>query len=165
MFALEVERELITDYVDAGHVRLVHRHMAWGPAAQAAAQATECAGVQGGFWEFRDALSETAYAGGPFSFSSEEMTAIAEGVGLDTGAMEACLARDEFIDHVKEELEAAVALDVHYTPTVYINEARVVGLAAYEVYAEMIESALAAARHGATPTPATPEVIPTPTPG
>lgn len=46
------------EYIDTGVARLVYRHfpLAFHPAAQKSAEASECAGQQGKFWEMHDAI-------------------------------------------------------------------------------------------------------------
>src|SRR3989344_2866257 len=50
--------QLKKEYVDTGVIRFVYRHfpLAFHPAAQKSAEATECAGAQGKFWEMHDAI-------------------------------------------------------------------------------------------------------------
>ena len=58
-FALGVGRQIKSDYVDAGQVRFVYRHYPFlGEESVWAAEATECAGDQGMFWEYHDILYE-----------------------------------------------------------------------------------------------------------
>ena len=50
--------ELKKEYIDTSKVRLVYRHfpLSFHPLAQKSAEASECAGEQGKFWEMHDAI-------------------------------------------------------------------------------------------------------------
>ena len=145
MFALGVEQEIIAEYVRSGKVRLVHRMIGVGRESEMAAEAAECAGAQGGYLEYYLALYANWVSPNPAVFSRENLKRFATNAGLDADTLAACLESREYALRVRHEREAAGALGVEYTPTVFINGEKVVGLAAYEVYTEIIERELAEA--------------------
>ena len=146
MFALWVEEEIIAEYVASGKVRLVHRMVGVDSEAQMAAEAAECAAAQGGFLEYYRALYANWISPNPAAFSRESLKRFATNAGLDANALAACLESREYALRVRHEREAVGALGVEYTPTVFINGEKVVGVADYEVYTEIIERELTEAK-------------------
>lgn len=58
-FYSETLPQIMKDYIDTGKVKLVYKHfplISIHPNAQKAAEAAECAGEQGKFWEMHDAM-------------------------------------------------------------------------------------------------------------
>ncbi|NQU97456.1 MAG: thioredoxin domain-containing protein [Chloroflexi bacterium] len=139
-----MEKDIIATYVNTGKVRLVLRPIGVGGQSTMAAEATECADAQGGFLDLYNALFGNFLRDEPLAFTNENLKDFAAGAGLDGDALEACLEGTEHEPLIQQELEAAAALGVQYTPTVFINGEAVVGLMTYDVYAEKIEAALAA---------------------
>ena len=146
MFALGAEQEIIANYVGSGKVRIVYRVLAVGRESELAAEAVECAGAQGGFADYYQALFENWVSEDPGVFSRENLRGFAVEVGLDGDAFLACLDGREYALHVRREFEAAGSLGIEYTPTVFINREGTAGLAGYDFYSEAIERELARAR-------------------
>ena len=143
LLALGSEQEIIANYVGSGKVRIVHRIIAGSGESELAAEAVECAGAQGSFQEYYWALFENWVNPDPVVFSLENLKRFAANVGLDVGELAACVESREYALHIRHEREAAGELGVEYTPTVFINGEKLVGLMGYEVYQEAIEKALA----------------------
>ena len=62
MYVRETFPQIASNYIQNGQVRYEFRHyplFSIHPQAELAAQATECAGEQGGFWEMHDELFNT----------------------------------------------------------------------------------------------------------
>ena len=125
-------------------MKLVYRALGLGGQSTLAAEAVECAGAQGEFLDLYNALFGNHLREEPLTFTNENLKDFGAGAGLDGDALGACLEGTEYEPLIQREREAAAALGVQYTPTVFINGEAVVGLAAYDVYAEKIEAALAA---------------------
>jgi len=143
MLALGAEQQIIADYVRTGKVRIVHRIIAGGGESEMAAEAAECAGAQGRYFEYYQTLFQNWASPNPVVFSHENLKEFAASIGLDADALGACLESREYALHLRDEREAAGALGVEYTPTVFINGEGIVGLADYDVYRELIERELA----------------------
>ena len=139
-----MEQDIIAGYVNTGKVKLVHRALGLGGQSSIAAEAVECAGAQGGFLDFYNALFGNHLREEPAAYSVDNLKNFGASVGLDGDVLGACLRSGEYGPQVLEEREAAAALGVRYTPTAFINGEAVVGLLSYDVYAEKIEAALAA---------------------
>lgn len=105
--------DLVREYVDTGRVLLAFRHLPLDqihPLARKAAEAAECAGRQGKFWEMHDRLFID-----PTKLSITDLHAHAATVGLQGNAFERCLA-GEAADRVTQDVAEAARLQVYGTP-------------------------------------------------
>ncbi|MGO9488624.1 MAG: Na+/H+ antiporter NhaA [Solirubrobacteraceae bacterium] len=122
-----VIRELLATFGD--DVRYVWRHLPLNdvhPNAQYAAEASEAAGAQGGFWEMHDAL--LAHQG---ELDPAHVAAYAREQGLDAELIAEQLRRRDFAGRVSEDVASADESGVSGTPTFFINGRRHYG--AYDV--------------------------------
>jgi protein-disulfide isomerase len=85
------------------------------PLAPRAAEAARCAGVQGKFWEFHDALFETK------QLHAAELKQEARTLKLDTARFDQCLDSGEQIATVKKDSQEAQRLGLQGTPSFFIN--------------------------------------------
>jgi protein-disulfide isomerase len=131
---------LIQDkYVESGKVRIAYvNYPVLGPGSMAAAEAAECAAQQGKFWEYADLLYEDQRT----STTPENLTALAEGLGLDTDAFEGCLA--EFPDRasLENDIRLGQTLGVRGTPAFLIDGVPLSGALPYEAFEQIIEASL-----------------------
>lgn len=100
------------------------------PFARAAAAASECAGRQGRFWDFHDALFETQEGWGSHEQKADPRPAflnMARLLKLDLPAFEACLADPGPDRNVASDMEEGDRRWVRSTPTFFINGRRFVG--------------------------------------
>jgi protein-disulfide isomerase len=105
--------------------RLVYRHFPLDFHLQAAnaAEAVECAGAQGKYWEYNDRLFASAESiDGKGVFGK-----LASGIGLDVKAFGACLASGEFKQRVADQYAEGKQRRIGVTPTFYVNGKRFVG--------------------------------------
>jgi protein-disulfide isomerase len=126
-------------------VRFGYQHYAFlGPESQWAAEASECAAEQDAFWEFHDLLfdRQTGENGGAFSKGNLEQ--FAAGLGLDTGAFNACLDSGKYAGMVRSETAGAQSLGITGTPAFLINGRPLVGAQPFEVFEQVIEAELGA---------------------
>lgn len=109
-------------------VRWVYRHfpLESHPFAFRAAEAAECAGAQGKFWEYSDALFRDG-----FTIESEaslrQPTAV---LGLDSTRFESCLKSGEFAGRVAAQRDDGIRRRINATPTLYVNGKRFDGVLA-----------------------------------
>ncbi len=112
-------------------VRLVHRHLPLDTACNPSlprpfhryachlAEAAECAGRQGRFWQMNDAL---------FSIQERvraedvDVFALAVQLGLDRAAFQRCLALDETAERLGADVREALALELRGTPTFVVGD-------------------------------------------
>ena len=129
-------------YVETNKVRFGFKHVATlGPESQRAAEASECAAEQDQFWAFHDRVYADQAARGSF-LTDKTLIDIAEKLGLDTTAFEACLNSGRHSDHVKQQSQEAHSIGVRATPGFIINGSLVIGAQPFEVFADLIEQEL-----------------------
>lgn len=140
-YIAEVYPEIIENYVETGKVRYVFRDfpLSFHPDAQKAAEAAECAGEQGMYYDMHDILFANQDA-----LDVESIKAYAEELELDMDEFEFCLDNDEMAEEVAADMEAGKAYGVSGTPAFFINGKMITGAQPYEVFEEAIEAALAA---------------------
>jgi protein-disulfide isomerase len=126
-FAKSVEPDLIEEFVRPGTVHLVYRDYAFidggdlnGESHQAAA-AARCAGDQGKFWQYHDYLFENQKNENQGAFRREVLDQIAQAIGLDMTAYQACMSTDTPEQAVVAETDQGRALGLTQTPTLTVN--------------------------------------------
>jgi protein-disulfide isomerase len=128
-FALNVMPQVITQYVATGKVYLTYRDFAFidsgaadGESHQAAA-AARCVGAK--FWPFHDYLFENQSTTGENSgkFSAAFLASVADAVGADRTAYDACMANGAaaMVAAVNAETAQGQAAGIHQTPTVALD--------------------------------------------
>ncbi len=121
-FATEVLPWLASTWLGQGLVRVVYRDFAIrGEASFRAAQAAHCAGDQGRYWPYHDALflSQTDQSGEPFDRT--QLLTLANEVALEPSAFAACLDDERYRNRVQAATDAALAKGFKGTPTYEIN--------------------------------------------
>jgi len=149
-FALTTWPQLRARYVEPGQVQFVSRDLplSFHPYALPAAVASRCAGLQGRYWEYREALfrGQSRLAEAPYA-------ALAERFGLDVARFEACRADPAVAADVRDDAALAARNGIASTPSFVIG--RVVdgqfqgeivsGAQPFEAFAQRIDALLAAA--------------------
>jgi len=127
-----------------GKVNVAFRDFPLGsihPYAQKASEATRCAGRQGKFWEFHDALfvdqSKLDQAG---------LNAAAQKLGLDEKAFQSCLASGEYSTQIARDVEDGRKVGVGSTPAFFVNGIFLSGAQPQTAFEKLIEDELKAAR-------------------
>ncbi len=163
------------EYIDTGKVKFVYRDfpiLGLGHAyAQKAAEAAECAGDQGKFWEFHDLLFEnqnkltslqkqvdsqtiegrtivtiknmkgTLYF--DITDNIEEMKQFAQELGMNTTAFNSCLDSGMYTEEVEKDLQDGIDAGVTGTPAFFINGIPVSGAQSFDSFKQIIDSELA----------------------
>ena len=104
--------------------------------AQYAAEASRCAGDQGKFWEYRDALF------GEARVTDEVHPGIAEKLGLDKAVFEACLTSRKHKEAVEADSEEAQSLGISGTPAFIVNGILLSGAQPIEEFIRVIDAEL-----------------------
>ncbi|MBI3963688.1 MAG: DsbA family protein [Candidatus Kerfeldbacteria bacterium] len=107
------------------------------PDAQRAAEAAQCALLQGKFWEYHDRLFQHQNA-----LSSDDLVTYAEQVGLDLVDFATCLDRGQTRATVLQDFDDGVALGVRGTPTFFFNGQKVEGSLPRDAFEEIISAFL-----------------------
>jgi protein-disulfide isomerase/uncharacterized membrane protein len=127
--------------------------------ACSAAQAAECARVQGRFWELSEAMFGNQQYLGP-----DDLRFMAEKAGIELSSFTECLASPASLEAVKQDIEGGAVAQIDGTPAVFLLGAygdRWVRLEVGPYDGERIHAFLAAARTGKPlPTPTDPEPYP-----
>lgn len=124
-----------------GKIRIVHKDLpleAIHPQAQLAAEGARCAGDQGKFWEYHDAL----YANAP-KLAQGDLKTYAKQLGLDSGKFDQCLTGGRHKAAVRKDLEEGAKLGLTGTPTFFINGREISGALPVESFAAIIDEELA----------------------
>ena len=117
-YASQTFPRLKREYVDTGKLRYTSRDLPlpFHSFALPAAVASRCAGEQGRFWEYREALFESQSLLG-----SEPYGRIAASLGLDVEQLEACRGNGEQESNVRADLAMAAQHGIRSTPTFVIG--------------------------------------------
>lgn len=120
-------------------IRVVYRDYPSPSHAQAAsaAEAAQCAGDQGKFWEYHDALFDHHAAGAGWDYE-----ALARDLGLQAGEFSACLNTGRYREEVQKDLQEGVALGIASTPTFFINGRPLVGARPVTDFSRLIDPLL-----------------------
>jgi protein-disulfide isomerase len=142
----EVEPELRERYVDTGKAQIEIRLLgAMSPDSMRAAEAALCAGDQGKFLEYTDALFSAYGEEEDYTvFSVEALADLAAELGLDEATFADCLNSEAKKAEVEENMNMAQTDGVHTLPTVLVGDFKIEGRKSLETYIQAIEEALAA---------------------
>lgn len=130
--------QLLTDY--KGKVRLIFRHFpltSMHANAQKAAEASECAGEQGKFWEMHDKLFENQS-----DLSVDNYKKWAKELGLNSSKFDSCLDTGKFADKVKNGVTEGSNYGVQGTPATFVNGVLVSGAVPIEDFKSIIDPLL-----------------------
>lgn len=158
-FATEVLPWLKQSWLSQGFVRVVFRDFPIrGADSLRAAEAAHCAGDQGRYWSYHDRLFQSFGGGTPAPFAEANLAAIADSLGLDGAAFEACLASARHRARVEAAHQAALAQGFEGTPTFVINGRRTQGAIAvadwdqlFRLYQQELSGGGVGAGAGASP--------------
>lgn len=117
-FAREILPTLEAEYVSTGRLKIAFRHLPLEqihPFALPAAVAANCAGHQGHFWEFHNAIFKTQD-----QLSSMSFPALARELGLKSPEFESCLAENRS-DEIQTDQRLAAQLSVRGTPAFFVG--------------------------------------------
>ena len=106
------------------------------PHAQKAAEASQCAGLQGKYWEYHDLLSKTK------ALEVSQLKAGARQLGLEPGAFDKCLDSGERAESVKSSQNEAQKLGLLGTPSFFLNGRFFSGNLSYDQMRQLLEDEL-----------------------
>ncbi len=138
-----VEPQVLRQYVDTGKVKLIWHDFPWiGQESTRAAQAAQCAGQQGRFWEYHDYLYTHQRGENQGQFSAANLKSFAVALTLDTGAFGTCLDKGEDQPAIRPDFNAGRARGVNATPYFYVNGRPLVGAGSLAQFASALEAEL-----------------------
>ncbi len=132
-------KKIITDYVDTGKAKIIFKQfpLYFHQNAQKAAEASECAGEQGKFWEYHDLLFSTK------QLDATTLKKDAVTLGLDADKFNTCLDSGKYAQKIRDDTAEGQSKGVSGTPSFLINGKKVVGAQSYDVFKAEIDAALA----------------------
>ena len=136
--AIKTVDEVVKAYPDK--VKLVFRQfpLEFHKEAPKAAEASLCAGDQGKFWEYHDALFANQSA-----LQVEQLKEHAKKVGLDAAKFDKCLDSGEKAATVKADQEDGQKVGVNGTPAFFINGILLSGAQPFDEFKSVIDAELA----------------------
>jgi protein-disulfide isomerase len=138
-FYTQTYGQIDSEYIENGDVAIIFKHfpLSIHANAQKAAEAAECAGDQGKFWEMHDMLFESGTTGGVATYKG-----YAADLGLNTGDFDECLDTGQFADKVKADFTQGTGVGIRGTPGFIINGKPVSGAQPFEVFQQAIDAEL-----------------------
>lgn len=137
---LETEPQLTEQSVKPGRAQLVYRHLLQlGDETQRLAEASECAGDQGKFWEMREAIYRDQSA--LYRATDAVLQPLVDELGLNSEQFSQCLASGQFAQQVEDDFAAAERDGVRSRPVLDINGTRIIGAQPLAEYQQAIEEA------------------------
>lgn len=133
-------KAILEQYVKTGAVRFVYRDFPLDdahPRARVAAEAAECAGAQGKFWQFHDYIFENQS-----KIASMDFVAVGDMFGLDSARFTSCIRARETSGEVEKDFRDGILLGVEGTPTFFVNGTLVSGALPFGEFQRVIEAEL-----------------------
>ena len=106
--------------------------------AAVAAEAANCAGEQGVYWEYHQLLF-----GGEYGLGESAFKKYASDLGLGAASFDECLSSRRFQAEVEADYNFAANLGIRSTPTFFVNGIAIVGAQPFEAFQELIDLELA----------------------
>ncbi|MFH1895314.1 MAG: DsbA family protein [archaeon] len=127
-------------YIDSGKVKLVYRDFPLGfhENAQKAAEAAECAGEQGKYWEMHNKIFDNQTA-----IDIVSLKQYAVQLGLNQEKFNQCLDSSAMASEVQKDFADGQKYGVTATPTFFVNNTKLVGAQPFSAFEQLIESELA----------------------
>ncbi len=136
----ETYPQIKKDYIDTGKVKLVFRDfpLSFHPNAQKAAEAAECAGEQGKYYEMHDKLFSNQQA-----LDVASLKAYAQQIGLKAADFNKCLDDGKMASEISKDASEGASYGVQGTPALFINGRLISGAQPYAAFKAAIDAELA----------------------
>lgn len=138
-YAKETFPQIGKEYIKTGKVRYIFHHfpLSFHQYAQKAAEASECAGEQGKFWEMHDKIFENQE-----KISVADLKKYALELGLNSSDFNSCLDSGKFKNKVQTDLNLGQSVGVQGTPAFFINGQLVSGAQPFANFKTLIDAEL-----------------------
>ncbi len=143
-FYQQTFNDLKTKYVDTGEVQYIFRDFPLTQIhvnAQIAAEAAECANLQGRFWDYHDLLYTNGQSDGT-DLDKASLEKYAAQLKLDSAKFNQCLESNATLPTVNQDVAEGTKDGVTGTPTFFINGQMVVGAQPTATFEQAIEADL-----------------------
>jgi len=131
-------RQIEEEYGDKVQITFRNFPLSFHQFAQKAAEAGECANLQGRFWEMHDMMFAHQNA-----LRTEDLKSYAKQLGLDQEKFDSCLDNGEMKAEVERDFQDGTAAGVRGTPAFIINGEHISGALPFERFKEVIDKKLA----------------------
>jgi protein-disulfide isomerase len=137
----QVYKQLMAQYPD--QIRFVYRDLPlpMHPEAVPAAEAAECAGEQGKYFQYHDALFEQKYG-----LNRDAYEQYASDLGLDLSAFTACLDSGKYQAEIQADASDATNAGITGTPSFVVNGRLLIGALPLSDFTSVIDQELASNR-------------------
>jgi protein-disulfide isomerase len=135
------------DYVENGKARFAYLHLPLPnhPHSRPAARAALCASAQGKFFEYSDSIFAIQSRLGTVADASSLLTTIAQQVALDMPQFAHCQKSGAIERLVQSDERQSAKANVRSTPSFFVGQYLIEGMAPYENFRTAVDSALATA--------------------
>ncbi len=133
---LPVVSQVLEEYPE--QVTFAYKHFNRGGSDAILANASECAGDQGKFWEMHDYIMNNQVA----MQEKELLDFINDGAietALDTTTFDTCLQGNDYAEKIKAHTEEAIEFGINGTPGFFINDTFIGGAVEYEQFKSVID--------------------------
>ena len=134
----ETFSDIKKNYIDTGKILYVYKHFTRNQVDVVAANAAECAGEQGKFFEY----SNKIYANQAALSDQEAFSRFASELGLNTQEFDTCFESQKYSQKASQNLQEGQANGVTGTPGFIIGGKLIPGAQPYNVFASAIDAAL-----------------------
>jgi len=142
-FFKETEPALRENYIKTGKVKFVYRDFAFlGQESLWAANAAQCAGEKGKFWEYHDYLYGNQNGENKGAFSKSNLKNFGAVSGLVKDQFDSCVDSDKYLSKIKEETRIGGEAGVQGTPANFINGKIYVGALPSGTFTQIIDAEL-----------------------
>jgi protein-disulfide isomerase len=143
-FHQDTEPKIINEYVRTGKVYFEYHSVGafLGEESGAAAQGAYCAGDQGKFWEYHDALFSHWTGENVGDFTNDKLEQYAASLGLDAASFQDCLSSGKYAAILDQDVKDARAAGIRATPSFMINGKLLEGALPFADFQQAIEAAL-----------------------
>jgi len=132
-FSESVEPVILQYLVSTGKARLVFHNYSFidgegagnGGESDQAANAAMCANEQDHFWDMKQILYANWNGENKGNLSDKRLTAMAEELGLDMNAFNACFNDNKYKADIQADFDLGQEMGVSGTPSVFVNGAKV----------------------------------------
>ena len=134
----ETSQPLLDAYPD--QIRFVYKDfpvVGGGRVGFLVSQAANCAGDQGDYWTYHDAMFSGEYA-----LDSDGVDQAVVDLGLDLELFKECMVEGRYAEEIREDFEYGASLGISSTPTFFINGIPLVGAQPLLSFMEVINGEL-----------------------
>ena len=136
---------MVAEYVKTGKVKIAYINfpLSQHKNAVVTAEAAMCAGAQGKFWEYHDALFDTQSRWAQMPNPRSVLDSIAAGVGVSNAAWQQCVDSGRMQPLIEADNSRAKAAGVQSTPSFLIGNQIFLGSQPIEALRPALDSAIA----------------------